>query len=168
MDIIKNRGIWIFTTVLTLVGLYYWTVVDQDRVEKMGSLQESDFTLSGDVNEWSEIYNRLELKYIGISKHVKTLQDETNEHYNSKTPQGVMLSGLLEVIKPRENLWYADTFSLPTFENLVRYYSGTVILYCWWDPADDRIIQHIDDMDLKFIIITMTDIYCIVPMRKRL
>ena len=83
MDIIKDRGVWIFLTVLTLLGLYYWTVVDQDRVEKMGSLQESDFTLSGDVNEWSEVYNRLELKYIGISKHVKTLQDETNEHYKA-------------------------------------------------------------------------------------
>lgn len=83
MDIIKDRGIWIFLTVLTLLGLYYWTVIDQDRVEEMGTLQESDFTLSGDVNEWSEAYNRLELKYIGISKHVKTLQDETNEHYKA-------------------------------------------------------------------------------------
>ncbi|MAZ61327.1 MAG: hypothetical protein CMG50_04025 [Candidatus Marinimicrobia bacterium] len=83
MDIIKDRGVWIFLTVLTLTGLYYWTVVDYDRVEKMGDLQESDFTLSGDVNEWSEVYNRLELKYIGISKHVKTLQEETNIHYRA-------------------------------------------------------------------------------------
>ena len=83
MDIIKDRGVWIFLTVLTLLGLYYWTVVDQDRVEKMGTLQEKDFKLDGDVNEWSEAYNRLELKYIGISKHVKTLQDETNEHYKA-------------------------------------------------------------------------------------
>tara|TARA_B110000263_G_scaffold176837_1_gene154565 strand:- start:1357 stop:1842 length:486 start_codon:yes stop_codon:yes gene_type:complete len=83
MDIIKDRGVWIFLTVLTLGGLYYWAVVDQDRVEKMGTLQDSDFTLNGDVNEWSEAYSRLELKYIGISKHVKTLQDETNEHYKT-------------------------------------------------------------------------------------
>ena len=81
---------------------------------------------------------------------------ETNEHYNSKTPQGLMLSALLEVIKPQVNLWYADTFSLPSFENLKKYYKGQgiVVLYCWWDPVDSRLLKHIDDIDLDFIIVT--------------
>ena len=77
-----------------------------------------------------------------------------NEHYQKHTPQGSMLSNLLEIIPKTPDIWYCDTFSMPDFGTLKHWYTGTVILYCWWDPADDRIIQHIDDMDLKFIIIT--------------
>ena len=83
MNILKDRAIWIAITLLTLSGLYYWTVVDQSRVDEMSDLESSDFELSGDVNEWSEAYKRLELKWRGTSKHVKTLQEETHAHYDS-------------------------------------------------------------------------------------
>ena len=65
-----------------------------------------------------------------------------------------MLRELLELIPKTKDLWYADTFSLPKFGTLKQYYTGTVVLYCWWDPADDRISNQIDNMDLDFIIIT--------------
>jgi len=77
-----------------------------------------------------------------------------NEHYSQLTPQGSMLRELLELIPKTKDLWYADTFSLPEFGTLKQYYTGTVVLYCWWDPADDRISNQIDNMDLDFIIIT--------------
>jgi hypothetical protein len=77
-----------------------------------------------------------------------------NEHFKQPTPQGKFLTELLKLVQPEKDVWYADTFSLPTFDNLVRYYSGTVILYCWWDPADDRITPFLDDLNLKFIIVT--------------
>ena len=77
-----------------------------------------------------------------------------NEHFSESTPQGDMLRCIFNLTGRIKNLWYADTFSLPTFGHLKKYYSGTVILYCWWDPADDRILIHLDDMDLEFIIIT--------------
>ena len=83
MNILKDRAIWIAITLLSLSGLYYWTVVDQTRVDEMTDLESSDFELTGDVNEWSESYKRLELKWYGTSKHVKTLQDETNAHYTA-------------------------------------------------------------------------------------
>jgi len=83
MNILKDRSIWIVIFVIILSGLYYWTVVDSDRVEEMKTLEESDFDLSGDVTEWSEAYKRLELKWRGTSKHVKTLQNETNNHYKA-------------------------------------------------------------------------------------
>ena len=67
-----------------------------------------------------------------------------NEHYQKHTPQGSMLSNLLEIIPKTQDVWYCDTFSMPDFGALKRYYKGTVILYCWWDPADDRIVPHID------------------------
>ena len=83
MNILNQRGIWIVTVLIIISGLYYWTVVDSSRVEEMESLGESDSVLKGDVNEWSEYYNRIEKKWIGTSKHVKTLQDETHEHYKN-------------------------------------------------------------------------------------
>ena len=85
MEILKDRTIWIAIVVLALSGLYYWVVVDQNRLDEMENLETSDFELTGDVTEWSEAYKRLELKWRGTSKHVKTLQDETHEHYNKYT-----------------------------------------------------------------------------------
>jgi len=81
MNIIKERGIWIVTVLIIISGMYYWTVVDSSRVEEMVSLEITDNMLKGDVNEWSEYYNRIEKKWIGTSKHVRTLQDETHDHY---------------------------------------------------------------------------------------
>ena len=82
MDILKDRTIWIAIVVLALSGLYYWIVVDKNRLTEMENLETSDFELTGDVTEWSEAYKRLELKWRGTSKHVKTLQEETHSHYN--------------------------------------------------------------------------------------
>ena len=82
MNILKDRAIWIAITLLSLSGFYYWTVVDQSRVDEMSDLEDSDYELSGDVNEWSEAYKRLELKWRGTSKHVRTLQEETHAHYD--------------------------------------------------------------------------------------
>ena len=83
MNILKDRAIWIAIILLTFTGLYYWTVVDQTRVDEMVELGESDYKLTGDVTEWSEAYKRLELKWLGTSKHVKTLQEETQAHYKA-------------------------------------------------------------------------------------
>ena len=83
MNIIKERGIWIVTVLIIISGMYYWTVVDSSRVEEMESLEITDNMLKGDVNEWSEYYNRIEKKWIGTSKHVRTLQNETHEHYTT-------------------------------------------------------------------------------------
>jgi len=83
MNILKDRTIWIAILILVLAGLYYWIVVDQSRVDEMKDLESSDFELTGDVTEWSEAYKRLELKWRGTSKHVKTLQEETHLHYDS-------------------------------------------------------------------------------------
>ena len=83
MNILKDRALWIAITLLTLSGLYYWTVVDQTRVDEMSELEDSDYELTGDVTEWSEAYKRLELKWRGTSKHVKTLQEETYAHYDT-------------------------------------------------------------------------------------
>ena len=76
-----QKAIWIVTFFIIIIIGWLIFDVDKARVAEMSGLAESDEELSGDVNEWSESYNRLELKWIGTSKHVDTLQVETKTHY---------------------------------------------------------------------------------------
>ena len=74
-------------------------VVDTTRIEKMGELAESDVELLGDVNSTVEIYDRLEKKWIGTSKHVQTLQNETHSHYAAYAMQMDSIDIVFEEIK---------------------------------------------------------------------
>ena len=94
-----QRAIWIITFFIILAIGYYWMVVDTTRIEKMGELAESDVELSGDVNSTVEIYDRLEKKWIGTSKHVQTLQDETHSHYAAYAEQMDSIDIVFEEIK---------------------------------------------------------------------
>ena len=76
-----QKAIWIITFFIILAIGYYWVVVDDTRTRRMVELESSDDQLSGDVNSTVEIYDRLENKWIGTSKHVQTLQIETHNHY---------------------------------------------------------------------------------------
>ena len=76
-----QRAIWIITFFIIIAIGYYWLVVDDSRTKQMVELSDSDAELSGDVNSTVEIYDRLEKKWIGTSKHVQTLQKETHTHY---------------------------------------------------------------------------------------
>ena len=78
-----QRAIWIITFFIVLAIGYYWVVVDDTRTRRMVELASSDDQLSGDVNSTVEIYDRLEKKWIGTSKHVQTLQQETHKHYQA-------------------------------------------------------------------------------------
>jgi len=73
--------IWIVTFFIILAIGYYWIVVDEERISKMQNLETNDENLSGDVNSTLEVFDRLEKKWIGTSKHVQTLQRETHAHY---------------------------------------------------------------------------------------
>ena len=76
-----QRSIWIVTFFIIISIGYYWVVVDESRTEVMGELASSDDKLLGDVTSTIEVYDRLEKKWIGTSKHVQTLQRETHNHY---------------------------------------------------------------------------------------
>ena len=76
-----QRAIWIVTFFIIISMGYYWVVVDESRTEIMSDLVTSDDKLSGDVNSTLEVYDRLEKKWIGTSKHVQTLQKDTHAHY---------------------------------------------------------------------------------------
>ena len=76
-----QRAIWIIIFFMIIAIGYYWTVVDNNRIEKMLQLTQNDQELTGDVNSTLEVHDRLEKKWIGTSKHVQTLQNETHAHY---------------------------------------------------------------------------------------
>ena len=94
-----QRAIWIVTFFIVLAIAYYWVVVDDTRIQRMTQLESSDEQLSGDVNSTVEIYDRLEKKWIGTSKHVRTLQEETHAHYAVYESQMDSIDIVLEEIK---------------------------------------------------------------------
>ena len=94
-----QRAIWIITFFIILAIGYYWIVVDNTRIERMGELAQSDKNLSGDVNSTVEVYDRLEKKWIGTSKHVQTLQYETHAHYETYADQMDSIDIVFEEIK---------------------------------------------------------------------
>ena len=90
-------GIIVFFIILSF--LYFVNNVDTKRVEKMDKLNEQDENLTGEVNTWAESYDRLELKWIGTSKHVKSLQEETSAHYKKYNSKMDSIDVALERIK---------------------------------------------------------------------
>ena len=94
-----QRAIWIVTFFILLAIGYYWVVVDDTRTKRMVELSNSDDQLSGDVNSTVEIYDRLEKKWIGTSKHVQTLQNETHNHYKAYASQMDSINIVFEEIK---------------------------------------------------------------------
>ena len=94
-----QRAIWIVTFFIIIAIGYYWMVVDDSRTKQMVELSDSDAELSGDVNSTVEIYDRLENKWIGTSKHVQTLQKETHTHYAVYEAQMDSIDIVFEEIK---------------------------------------------------------------------
>ena len=94
-----QRAIWIITFFIIIAIGYYWMVVDDSRTKQMVELSDSDAELSGDVNSTVEIYDRLEKKWIGTSKHVQTLQKETHAHYAVYEAQMDSIDIVFEEIK---------------------------------------------------------------------
>ena len=94
-----QRAIWIITFFIILAIGYYWMVVDDSRTQQMMQLADSDDELSGDVNSTLEVHDRLELKWMGTSNHVQTLQDETHSHYAAYAEQMDSIDIVFEEIK---------------------------------------------------------------------
>ena len=94
-----QRAIWIIIFFIIIAIGYYWMVVDDSRTKQMVELSDSDAELSGDVNSTVEIYDRLEKKWIGTSKHVQTLQKETHTHYAMYEAQMDSIDIVFEEIK---------------------------------------------------------------------
>ena len=94
-----QRAIWIVTFFIVIAIGYYWVVVDDTRIKHMVELASSDERLSGDINSTVEVYDRLEKKWIGTSKHVQTLQIETHSHFKIYAAKMDSINIVFEEIK---------------------------------------------------------------------
>ena len=94
-----QRAIWFIIFFIILAIGYYWVIIDDSRTQKMSQLATSDMELTGNVNSTIEVYDRLEKKWIGTSKHVQTLQNETNAHYKAYSEQMDSIDIVFEEIK---------------------------------------------------------------------
>ena len=66
----QQRIIGFIVFLLSLSMVFYFFVIDEQKEAKMKDLAESDYELVGDVTSTVEVYERLEKKWIGTSKHV--------------------------------------------------------------------------------------------------
>ena len=95
----QKKAIWIVTFFIIITVGYYWFVIDETRTEQMGELVNNDDKLTGDVNSTVEVYDRLEKKWVGTSKHVQTLQEETHNHYKVYSDKMDSIDIVFEEIK---------------------------------------------------------------------
>ena len=71
----------IIAFVLFLISIslvFYWNVIRDADKEAMNQLEFNDEQLTGDVTQTTEVYARLEKKWIGTSKHVQNLEIKTD------------------------------------------------------------------------------------------
>jgi predicted nucleic acid-binding Zn-ribbon protein len=94
-----QRAIWFITFFIIIAIGYFYFVVDDSNNKRMSALADSDVELTGNVNSTVEVYDRLEKKWIGTSKHVQTLQNETHLHYKAYAEQMDSIDIVFEEIK---------------------------------------------------------------------
>lgn len=94
----QQKIMWFILFLLGVSFTFYFFVVDEDRINTMDSLNESDIELKGDVNATTELYDRFDLRLIGHSKHLKNIQNETDAHYKKYSEKMDSLDNALDVI----------------------------------------------------------------------
>ena len=94
----QQKIMWFILFLLGVSFTFYFFVIDEDRINVMDSLNESDIELKGDVNATTELYDRFDLRLIGHSKHLKNIQDETDAHYKKYSEKMDSLDNALDII----------------------------------------------------------------------
>ncbi len=74
----QQKIIWFILFLVSVSLVYYWNFIrDEDR-KAMHNLEYNDEQLTGDVTQTTEVYARLEKKWIGSSKHIQNLEIKTD------------------------------------------------------------------------------------------
>jgi len=74
----QQKIIWFVLFLVSVSLVYYWNFIrDEDR-KVMYELEYNDEQLTGDVTQTTEVYARLEKKWIGSSKHIQNLEEKTD------------------------------------------------------------------------------------------
>ena len=79
----EKRALWVTVVILILSSAYYMLVVYPNQQNEFSDQKDKNIKQDGDVNEAVELWDRLDLRLKGTSKHVQTLQDSTRIHYKT-------------------------------------------------------------------------------------
>ena len=74
----QQRIIWFVLFLVSISLVFYWNIIrDADKMV-MDELEYNDEKLTGDLNETTEVYARLDKRWRGSSKHLRTLQGKSD------------------------------------------------------------------------------------------
>lgn len=94
-----QRAIWIITFFIILGGAYYWFVIHEADVLEVKTLTARVELHSDSINVVNEAERKLELRYIGHGKHLQTIQDRFNKHYDNYVAKMDSINGVFEEVK---------------------------------------------------------------------
>jgi len=83
----QQKIIWFILFLVSASFVYYWNIIRDADKDILNDLEYNDELLSGDVTQTTEVYSRLEKKWIGSSQHIRDLQivfEELNDKLDAE------------------------------------------------------------------------------------
>ena len=74
----QQKIIWFVLFLVSASFSYYWFIIRDADAMAINELEYNDELLTGDVTQTTEVYARLEKKWIGTSKHIQNLEQKTD------------------------------------------------------------------------------------------
>lgn len=74
----QQKIIWFVLLLVSSSFSYYWFIIRDADAMAINELEYNDELLTGDVTQTTEVYARLEKKWIGSSKHIQNLEQKTD------------------------------------------------------------------------------------------
>jgi len=74
----QQKIIWFVLFLVSASFSYYWFIIRDADAMAINELEYNDELLTGDVTQTTEVYARLEKKWIGTSKHIQNLEQMTD------------------------------------------------------------------------------------------
>ena len=84
----QQKIIWFVLFLVSASFSYYWFIIRDADAMAINDLEYNDVQLTGDVTQTTEVYARLEKKWIGSSQHIRDLQI-VFEELNKKLDQEI-------------------------------------------------------------------------------
>ena len=84
----QQKIIWFVLFLVSASFSYYWFIIRDADAMALNELEYNDELLTGDVTQTTEVYARLEKKWIGSSQHIRDLQI-VFEELNKKLDQEI-------------------------------------------------------------------------------
>jgi len=94
-----QRAIWLITFIIIIAGAYYYVIIHDADVKAVSKVTERLELQSDNINTITEEQSRLELRYIGHGKHLKSIQDEFKAHFEAYTKKMAEIDNQFETVE---------------------------------------------------------------------